>query len=114
MTARAQRRMLNDVKKNPRVSAKDLQKSLEDDNISVDESTVRKTLNNNGVHGKAPWKKSLLSKNNNAANLKFAKAPGCSIALLAKYSVDKLNQSCVVWKEHTTLCVEKKMHRTPT
>ena len=29
MTARAQRRMLNEVKKNPRVSAKDLQKSLE-------------------------------------------------------------------------------------
>ena len=28
MTARAQRRMLNEVKKNPRVSVKDLQKSL--------------------------------------------------------------------------------------
>ena len=28
MTARAQRRLLNEVKKNPRVSAKDLQKSL--------------------------------------------------------------------------------------
>ena len=29
MTTRAQRRMLNEVKKKPRVSAKDLQKSLE-------------------------------------------------------------------------------------
>ena len=29
MTARAQRRLLKEVKKNPRVSAKDLQKSLE-------------------------------------------------------------------------------------
>ena len=64
--------MLN-VKKNPRVSAKDLQKSLERANISVDESTIRKTLNKNGVHGRTPWKKSLLSKNNIAAHLKFAK-----------------------------------------
>ena len=45
MTARAQRRMLNEVKKNPRVSAKDLQKFLEHVNISVDKSTIRKTLN---------------------------------------------------------------------
>jgi hypothetical protein len=41
MTARAQLRMVNEVKKNPRVSAKDLQKSLEDAIISVDESTMR-------------------------------------------------------------------------
>ena len=51
MTARAQRRMLNEVKKNPRVSAKDLQKSLEHANMSVDKSTIRKTLNKSGVHG---------------------------------------------------------------
>ena len=50
MTARAQRRMLNEVKKNPRESAKDLQKSLEHANNSVDESTIHKTLNKNGVH----------------------------------------------------------------
>ena len=37
MTARAQHRMLNEVKKNPSVSAEDLQKSLEHANISVDE-----------------------------------------------------------------------------
>jgi predicted RNA binding protein YcfA (HicA-like mRNA interferase family) len=49
MTARAQSRMLTEVKKNPRVSAKDLQKSLEHANISVDESTMHKTLNKNGV-----------------------------------------------------------------
>ena len=54
ITARAQRRMLNEVKKNPRVSAQDLQKSLEHGNISVDESTIRKTLNKNGVNGRTP------------------------------------------------------------
>ena len=75
MTARAQRRMLNEVKKNPRVSAKDLQKSLEHANISVDESTIGKTLNKIGVHGRTPWKKPLLSKKNIAAHLKFAKDP---------------------------------------
>ncbi|KAJ4942747.1 hypothetical protein JOQ06_005261 [Pogonophryne albipinna] len=42
VTARAQRRMLNEVKKNPRVSARDLKKSLAHANISVDESTIRK------------------------------------------------------------------------
>ena len=62
MTARAQHRILNEVKKNPRVSAKDLQKSLEHANISVDEAKIHKTLNKNGVHGRTPWKKPLLSK----------------------------------------------------
>ena len=61
MTAKAQHRMLTEVKKNPRVSAKDLQKSLEHANISVDEYHIRKTLTRNGVHGRTPWKKPLLS-----------------------------------------------------
>ena len=73
MTARAQRRMLNEVKKNPRVSAKELQKSLEHANISVDESTIRKTLKKNGVHGRTPRKKTLLSHKNIAARLRFVK-----------------------------------------
>ena len=55
------------------MSAKDLQKSLEHGNISVDESTIRKTLNKNGVHERTPQKKPLLSKKNIAARLKFAK-----------------------------------------
>ena len=64
--------MLSEVKKNPRVSAKDLQKSLEHANISVDESTIHKTLNKNGVHGRTPRKKPLLSNKNITAHLKFA------------------------------------------
>uniref|UniRef100_A0A8C5PD24 Transposase Tc1-like domain-containing protein n=1 Tax=Leptobrachium leishanense TaxID=445787 RepID=A0A8C5PD24_9ANUR len=68
MTARAQRRMLNEVKKNPRVSAKDLQKSLAHANIFVDTSTIRKTLNKNGVHGRTSRRKPLLSKKNIAAH----------------------------------------------
>ena len=94
MTARAQRRMLNGVKKNPRVRAEDLQKSLKHANISVDESTIRKTLNRNGVHGRTPRKKPLLSKTQHCCMSEVCKsAPGCSTALLAKYSVDRLNYS---------------------
>jgi hypothetical protein len=66
--------MLNEVKKNPIVSSKDLQTSLEHADISVDESTIHKTLNKNGVHGRTPWKKPLLSKKNIAARLKFKKS----------------------------------------
>jgi hypothetical protein len=55
------------------VSAKDLKKSLEYANISVDKSTIRKTLNKNGVHGTTPRKKPLLSKKNIAARLWFPK-----------------------------------------
>ena len=72
-TVQNSQKILNEVKKNPRASTKDLQKSLEHANISVDESTICKTLNNNGVHGMTPWKKLLLSKKNIAARLKFAK-----------------------------------------
>jgi hypothetical protein len=65
--------MLNEFKKNPRVSAKDLQKSLGHANMSVDKSMIRKTLNKNGVYGRTPRKKTLLSRNNIAAHLKFTK-----------------------------------------
>lgn len=46
MSARAQLRMLSDVKKIPKVSAKDLQK----------------TLNKNSIHGRTPRRKPKLSK----------------------------------------------------
>ena len=65
--------MLNEVKKNPGMSAIDLQKSLEHANISADESTICKTLNKNSVHGRTPRKNPLLSKKNIAARLKFGK-----------------------------------------
>lgn len=57
----SQRTILREVKKNPRVSAKDLQKSLAQSNISVRTSTICKTLAKNGVHGKTPRRKPLLS-----------------------------------------------------
>uniref|UniRef100_A0A803JLP3 Transposase Tc1-like domain-containing protein n=1 Tax=Xenopus tropicalis TaxID=8364 RepID=A0A803JLP3_XENTR len=73
MTARAQHRMLNEAKMNPRVSAKDLQKCLASANIPDSESTICKTLNKNEFHGRIQQRKPLLSKKNIAARLKFAK-----------------------------------------
>jgi hypothetical protein len=105
--------MLNEVKKNPKVLDKDLQKSLERANISVDESTIRKTLIKNGVNG-TPRKKPLLSKRTIAARLKFAKVhldvPQCNWQNI----LGQMKLQLSFWKEHTTLCVEKKRHRTPT
>ena len=42
-------------------------------NVSVHESTIRKTLNKKGVHGRIARRKQLLSKKNIATCLKFAK-----------------------------------------
>ena len=64
--------MLNEVKKNPRVSAKDLQKSLEHANISIEEFTILKTRKKNGVHRRT-LKKPLLSRKNIAIHLTFVK-----------------------------------------
>ena len=94
MTARAQRIMLNEVKKNPRVSAKDFQKSLEHSKISVEESMIRKTLNKNGVHGRTTRKKPLLSKKNIAAHLKFAKV---------HLDVSQRYWQNILWTDETTV-----------
>ncbi|KAK3528556.1 hypothetical protein QTP70_002805 [Hemibagrus guttatus] len=64
--------MLIELKKNPRVTAKELKDSVKLANNSVHESTIRKTLNRNGIHGRTPQRKPLLYKKNIAACLKFA------------------------------------------
>lgn len=52
--------MLYEIKKNPRVTAKDLKVSLEQVNISVQESTICKTLTKHGVYAIFLPKKTLL------------------------------------------------------
>ena len=109
MTARAQCRMVNEVKKNPRVSAKDLQKSLGHANISVDESTIGKTLNKKCVQGRTPRNKPLLSKKNIGAGLKFAK----------ELDVPQRYWQNITWTDETTVelfgrntqCVVEKAHQ---
>ena len=77
-------------------------------NISVDESTIRKTLNNNGFHGRTPRKKPLLSKKSIAAHQKFAKE---------HLEVPQHYWQYILWTDETTVelfgrntqhCVEEK------
>lgn len=72
VTPKAQRKILNELKRNPRVTAKGLKTSLELANTHVHESTRRKTLIRQGVHGRTPRSKSLLARKYIAAHLKFA------------------------------------------
>lgn len=62
ITPKAQYRMLNEAKKDCRVTSTDLKDSLELDNITVHESTICKTLNRHGIQGRTPHRKTLLSK----------------------------------------------------
>ena len=107
--------MLSEFKKNPTVSAKDLQKSLEHANISVDESTIHKTLNKNGVHGRTSQKKPHLSNINIVERLKFAKE---HLDVPQRYWLN------ILWTDETTVELfgrntqhyvrRKKRHSTPT
>ncbi|KAL0173833.1 hypothetical protein M9458_029801, partial [Cirrhinus mrigala] len=54
-------------------SPKQLKAFLTLANVNVHESAARRTLNNNGVHGRVGKRKQLLSKMNISANLQFAK-----------------------------------------
>ena len=89
-----------------------VKKYLEHTNISVYESTIYKTLNKNGVHGRTQRKKPLLSKINNAALLKFAKVHldvpqhYWQSILWMKLQM-KLQLSCLEGT-HNTICWEKK------
>ena len=109
--------MLNEVKKNLRVSAKDLSKSLEHANISVDESTIRKTLNKKDVHGRTPRKKPLLSKKNIAAHCWSSQK---SIWMFHSNTGKifcgqmKLKLCCLEGTHNATVYVEKKRHKIPT
>lgn len=67
-----QRRILNEVKKKPQVTLRGLKTSLEKANIPVHESTICKSLNRQGVHGRTVWRKLLLYKKIIAACLKLA------------------------------------------
>uniref|UniRef100_A0A8C6K5C0 Transposase Tc1-like domain-containing protein n=1 Tax=Nothobranchius furzeri TaxID=105023 RepID=A0A8C6K5C0_NOTFU len=73
MTPRAQRRLIREVTKDPRTTSKELQASLASVTVSVHDSTIRKRLGRNCLHGRFPRRKPLLSKKNIWARLNFAK-----------------------------------------
>ncbi|KAF7664638.1 hypothetical protein LDENG_00170880, partial [Lucifuga dentata] len=57
----------------PRTTSKALQTSLASVKVSVHDSTIRKRLGKNGIHGRVPRRKPLLTKKNTKARLTFAK-----------------------------------------
>ncbi len=73
ITPRAQWRLIQEVIKEPRTTSKQLQASLASIKVSVHDSTIRKRLGKNGIHGRVPRQKPLLTKKNTKARLTFAK-----------------------------------------
>ena len=99
ITPRAQRRLIQEVIEEPRTTSKELQASLASIKVSVHDSTIRKRLGKNGIHGRVPRQKPLLTKKNTKARLTFAKKISwLSPRLLGKYSVDWCNKSWTFWK----------------
>ncbi|KAK3549753.1 hypothetical protein QTP86_007766 [Hemibagrus guttatus] len=73
ITPRAQRQLIQEVTKHPTTTSKELQASLASVKVSVHDSTIRKRLGKNGLHGRVPKRKPLLSKKNIKARLSFAR-----------------------------------------
>uniref|UniRef100_A0A803K2Z5 Transposase Tc1-like domain-containing protein n=1 Tax=Xenopus tropicalis TaxID=8364 RepID=A0A803K2Z5_XENTR len=64
ITPRAQRQLIREATKDPRTTSKELQASLASIKVSIHDSTIRKRLGKNGLHGRFPRRKPLLSKKN--------------------------------------------------
>ncbi len=73
ITPRAQQRLIQEVTKDPTTTSKELQASLASVKVSVHDSTIRKRLGKNGLHGRVTRRKPLLSKYNIKARLSFAR-----------------------------------------
>ncbi|KAK3542764.1 hypothetical protein QTP70_002764 [Hemibagrus guttatus] len=62
-----------EVTKDPTTTSKELQASLASVKVSVHDSTIRKRLGKNGLYGRVPRRKPLLSKKNIKARVSFAR-----------------------------------------
>ena len=87
-------------------------------NVSVHDSTIRKRLNKNGVHGRIARRKPLLSKKNIAAHLKFAKEHiddpqdfwnNVLWTDESKVELFGLNEKCYVWRKPNTAFEQKNL-----
>ncbi len=98
ITPRVQWRLIQEVIKEPRTTSKELQASLASIKVSVHDSTIRKRLGKNGIHGRVPRQKPLLTKKNTKARLTFAKKYLDYPKTFGKYSVDWCDKSWTFWK----------------
>ncbi len=87
ITPKAQWQLIQEVIKEPRTTSKELQASLASIKVSVHDSTIRKRLGKNDIHGRLPMQNPLLTKKYIKARLTFAKKISwLSPRLLGKYS----------------------------
>ncbi len=85
-----------EVAMDPRVTSNQLKAILTLPNVNIHESTIRKRLSNHRVNGKVARRKPLLSKNNIAACLQFAKDHlDKTWGLLDKLFVDGWDQNII-------------------
>lgn len=73
MTDRTRRRCLQEVKRNPRITADDLRNQLQDAGVKVSNTTVKRHLNSMNLHGRRPRHKPLLKATHRNQRLNFAK-----------------------------------------
>ena len=73
LTPQDKRRIVRLALKNPRITTKDLCKELEDSNVCVSHSTVRRCLNKNSLKGRRPRKTPLHQSRHLKARLDYAK-----------------------------------------
>lgn len=70
---RSLRRLVRTVENTPRKTSKDLKADLEQSGVMVSTRTIRRTLNQAGLHGRRPRKTPLLKKRHKKGRLIFAK-----------------------------------------
>ncbi len=107
---RAQWRLIQEVIKEHRTTSKELQASLASIKVSVHDSTIRKRLDKNGIHGRVPRQKPLQTKKNKDSSHICQKISWLSPRLLGNYSVDWWDKSWTFWKVCIPLHLTYKQH----
>ncbi|KAF7645836.1 hypothetical protein LDENG_00197530 [Lucifuga dentata] len=111
ITPRAHRRLIQEVTKEPRTTSKALQASLASVKVSVHDSTIRKRLGKNGIHGRVPRRKPLLTKKNTKARLTFAKKHLENILWTDETKVELFGRcaSRYIWRKTNTAFQKKNI-----
>ncbi len=123
ITPRAQRRLVQEVTKDPTTTSKELQASLASVKVSVHDSTIRKRLGKNGLHGRVPRRKPLLSKKNKLVSvlpeniLMIPKTFGKILCGLTRQKLNFLEGVCPITSGVKVTAFQKKniilLHTSP-
>ena len=115
---KSKRKLAGKVAADPRLTSKDLQETLAAANIHCLRSTIRRALNDSGIHGRVARKKPLLSKKHKAARLNFAqqyanKSDAYGTRVLwtdeSKIKLYGHNENRYIWRKTNTAFDEKNL-----